>query len=336
MLRPMATKKDETKGKGIDWRVVVGLFGVVAIGAAVAMWVGGSERSWNIFRAWYAETPDGPVVLVERGDFTEATHAGDSRYNRDATSRMALHSHRVDDGAHLGSFEAKDFGVIGVWGDHLWVDVPKSPDRPLLLAAAGLETKADHGAILKAVGDDLGGDFEAQAARYSWDPYTGELHLKGARGKTHLLSTDLELRPEEDGGKIPPEGYDCNVRAADLIEPSLVACLPPQSAPATSLARSHQTAIKRDRPNDKPLLSAVSTEGGSAKLLWSKPLAELAGTSTTPFLSGSQTLDPHRVVLLLRGDDKRLHLVFVDPADGSVLDRKTMFGEASPPGPSED
>ena len=327
----MARKRREKKRKLGPLQIALIAISVVAGGAYLAFeFLGRSSGDWGLLRAWYVETDQGAVVVVERGDYTEARHSSEPRYSVSASASVALHSHRVDDGGYLGSF-AGEPDTVGVWHDRLWVDAAKQPGRPFLLSVLDMSVVADRAAILAAVGSELGGDFQPSGLSYRAHPYTGELQLQGARGNEHLLSTELKLRPAADAGPIPPEGYSCVAQAADLIEPSLAACLPAESAPALAPARSHATAIKKDRPQDKPLISAVQKEGRGYTALWTKSLTELTG-SQDAFLSGTQLLDPHRVVLLV-ASDKVLHLVFIDPSSGAILEQKRMFGAESPPGP---
>jgi|GEM_PF-3773065 len=157
------------------------------------------------------------------------------------------------------------------------------------------------------------------------------LAIRKADGKRYWLSADFHVVPQDRHKTLVPKGRYCQVGRSDLIAPSMLECLPPESAPATSLARSKSSALRKDRKRP-PLISGISASYGTkTKVLWTKTMAELLdGPAKKVMILGHQQLDPHRVLLMVRTERVHLHLIFINPTDGSILEREVLFADSAP------
>ncbi len=322
-------KKNHTKRK--QQLVAYGVAGAVlavAIPLVVLGGFGSSDAIENFYRAWYLDTAEGPIVVVSHGSHTGPSYGSEPRYDSDAVTTMSLYAHRVSDGKYLGRYRSDKYSLAGVWRDKLWIYDDKA--GPLLVTAADMKIVADRKAIHASVGDAVGGDFEMSRPGGFVDGYTGRLAINGADGKYYWVTTDLRVEARDPNARLVPAGWYCSVGRTDLIKARMTECLPPSAAPATALVLSRKSALQKDA-NLPPILSGVAARYEHTEVLWSVALDELVGAGA-PYWLGAQTVGPRRVLLMVRTDPMQLHLIFVDPTDGAVLERKTMFSD-SPPGP---
>jgi hypothetical protein len=281
----------------------------------------------GVYAAWYARTPT-PVLVVEQttyeGEYRDPD--GDLRRSRDAKTTIRYHSHRLEGGAHLGSFSREGWRVpiAGVWNDRVWVCGKGEPE---LLAADGLKLVADRTAIRKAIADGVGGDFEIGGGKCYVDEHSGRLAVKGADGKRHWVTTDLRVEPHTRDAVHPP-GYDCSLPSG-LIEPRLAECMAPDAGPANVLVLSKSSALAKDAGQPELLSGVSASYDKGARVLWTKPLTELTG-HPDPFWLGAQPLGPGRVAVLIRTTKMRVHVIELDPADGTIKASKVLFDTASP------
>ena len=85
----------------------------------------------------------------------------------------------------------------------------------------------------------------------------------------------------------------------DLIEPRVAGCMAPDAGPANLLVLS------------KPSLTELT----------SRP---------DPFWLGARPLEPGRVAVLVRTAEMSVHVIELDPADGTVKASKVLFATAAP------
>jgi hypothetical protein len=298
--------------------VAIGLAAMFALGGRC----GGGTTTENIYRAWYFDTSGGPVVVVSHGSHFSGVHTGEPRYDTAASSTMRLYGHRLADGSYLGSQSADWLKPAD--GNRFWV-IDKT--GPRLVAAESMKVVADRAAIAEAAG----GDFELTRPGGFVHPYDGWLAVKMADGKDHWVTPALEHRAPDAASRIPPEGWYCSIGRNDLIEPRLAECLPPAAAPATGLFLSRQSALDKDQ-GLAPLVSGVAASYQETRVLWTKSLVDLVDGEAEPSWMGAQVVGPRRVLVMVRTAGMKLHLVTVDPVDGSVRERAVLFDE-SPPGP---
>lgn len=283
--------------------------------------------SHGVFNAWYARTP-APVLIVEQWTRIGARQDPDNlRRSRDAEITIRYHSHRLDDGALLGSFSRKDWTVppSGVWNDRVWVC---GKGEPALLAADGLKVVSDREAIRQAIAGDVGGDFEVGGGKCYVDQYSGRLAINGADGKRYWVTTELRVEPRPTDAVHPP-GYYCSLQKTELIEPNVVECMAEDGSAANVLVTSKASALAKDA--NKPLLlsgTATSYSAGT-RVLWTKPLTELTG-QPDPLWLGAHLVAPGRVALLVRTAQMRVHVIELDPADGAVRASKVLFDKSAP------
>lgn len=311
---------------------------LVAIGAGAAVVVLGMMAAFFFMRGrnvthaitggWYLESTNGPVLVVDHGSFWQANSNTSSSYGRPSSrSATRLYSHRVSDGAYLGQYPMSgDARVAGMHGDKLWICDKRS--GPVLLQVPDLRVVANR----KTIRDAAGTDFELTGSDCTVHPYEGKLEIRESDGKDYWVTTDLRVEPEDPDERIPPPGYYCHIGQTDLIQPHVISCLPPESAPATVLAKSKTSALRKDKKLP-PLISGISSSFDKTEVLWTKPMDELVGAPVPDVRwMREQVLDPHRVVLMMGTHEKMLqvHLIFIDPTDGTVLDHKLLFADAAP------
>lgn len=283
--------------------------------------------SHRVDGAWYARTPS-PVLVVEHATYVGPySDPDDSRRSRDAKTTISYHSHRIEDGAHLGSFQRDGWKVpvAGVWKDRVWVC---GGGEPALLAAEGLTLVADRAAIRKAIAGEVGGDFELSGVRCYVDAYTGRLAIKGADGKRHWLTTDLRVEPHTSDAVDPP-GYDCALHDSELFKPRVALCMAPDAGPANQLVLSRPSALAKDAGKPEVLSGVSASDAGGTRVLWTKPLTALTQQPDPRWL-GARPLEPGRVAVLIGSAELRVHVLELDPADGTVKASKVLFDRAAP------
>lgn len=283
--------------------------------------------SHGVYRAWYARAPM-PVLVVEETTYEGPYHdPDDTRRSRDATTTIHYHSHRLEDGAHLGSYSREGWRVpiAGVWNDRVWIC---GQGEPALLAADTLKLVADRTAIHRAVADGVGGDFELGGGNCYVDEHSGRLAVKGADGERHWITTALRVEPHTSDAVYPP-GYDCSLPRT-LIEPRLAECLAPDTGPAAVLVLSKASALAKDAGAPELLSGAAAANpDAGARVLWTRPLTELTGRPD-PLWLGAQPLEPGRVAVLIQTANVRMHVIELDPADGTTHTSRVLFDPAAP------
>lgn len=304
----------------------VGLLGVVvalvlAGGYAVVWMLLRPDPSHRIYRAWHVNAPTGAVIVVEHSTHRRAVRfGGDTRRDVAAVKNTRLYSYRLKTGERLGTYALQEkAGVIGVSNDKLWM---RTPSGPALVSAIDFSLIADRKAIHAAVANSMGGDFELSHPEGMVHAYDRHLEVKGADGKDHYITDELKHLHAEQTRSVPPPGYRCDVHLQELFKAQLVQCLPPESAPVTALATAYASALK----DDVVVLSAVE----AGKVLWKKPITQFAAGTEPASLLGSDVIAPRRVLLLLQTGDEELHAVYIDPADGRVLESTQVIGKPRP------
>jgi hypothetical protein len=315
--------------RGRKAKLIIGSIALAAAGTFAAIMV---IRTWHrdesraVYRAIYAETANGPVLVVEQQHYLGPLSSHEPRRSSPAKTTVRWFSHRIADGAYLGTYTNKKFEIPGGTKDRLWAC--DSSQSPLLLSAESLQVVADREEIRAASSEATGGDFETGASCYVF-PYSGSLAIVGRNGKRMRVTTDLKVDPDEST-VVAPKGWHCQLgNLTALIEPREVLCLDPASARASTMTLSMTSALAKDKGLTE-LLSGVSAAGAETKVVWTKPLTELSGTTEIPLWLGAHQIDANHVAIMLRTLETRVHVIVLDPTDGRVHDTKTLFADGYP------
>ncbi len=261
--------------------------------------------------------------MVEEHTYTGPVSGGDdSRRDHDAKTTLRYHSYRVSDGALLGSFAREGFTLLGSAKERVWMCGARG--EPLLLSTESMQVVADRSAMSAA----LGGDFETGARCYI-NAYTGSLAVTLANGERYWLGANLGVEPRPSDTVIP-KGWYCATDQLSLVEPKVSLCLSPEATPASALVVSNASALAKDAKQSELLSGVAGSFGQHTRVLWTSSLAELAESGeedTPPMWLGATQLDAHRVAVLMRSEKLRVHVLILDPASGSVLERTRLFNE---------
>ena len=287
------------------------------------------KQTHAIYNAWYVDSA-APAIVVEQQTFEGPTSSHDPRRDSDAKTTFLYHTHRLADGAWLGTFTREGWTIptAGVWKERAWACDRQG--EPMLIAVDGMKPVADRHAIRSAIATQTGGDFEMRGRCYV-DGYTGYLAVHGADGKVHWVTTDLRHVARTSNAVYPAAWY-CSAGQSALIEPRLARCFAPADGPANQLLLSRHSALAKDRSEPEVLSAVSATNGGVTRVLWSRSLTELSG-KPDPLFVGASSIAPGRALVLVRSDRLRVHVLELNLLDGAVTSEKVLFDAVAPGNP---